>query len=368
MTASSPYRDLTLGTWRSLLVLAVTFHAVRARLRRLYDMGRQTGPIRTVLDQLAMAAQEASTYGADEEDEDAVKKAVMAWDANLDAALGLRTLEPDARKLLTEVRRLVSHFVVRDPFQALFVAVEELARDVYGEAWPPAELSVAHTNSHPHPGARTETDPYTVTALTLWPPNTRESKVGKTKVELVVYCDEFGPAAFAALPMLLTHECVCHVPARQDKAKNDSTFAEGFMDWAACRFLQQWAGALDPDLASAARWHANRLTGVLTQPSYGGAAEMRRRGHEAAEVLFSWFEEECHLHPDEAGPRVARLAVELNQVDNSIQSKDHFVSLLEDPFPPALDDLLRRWVAEEIDTGQLFAATLSSFPSHEKQS
>ena len=69
------------------------------------------------------------------------------------------------------------------------------------------------------------------------------------------------------------------------------------------------------------------------------------------------------MHPDEAGPRVARLAVELNQVDNSIQSKDHFVSLLEDPFPPALDDLLRRWVAEEIDTGQLFAATLSSFPA-----
>ena len=184
-------------------------------------MGRQTGPIRTVLDQLAIAAQEASTYGADEEDEDAVTKAVKAWDANLDAALGLKTLEPDARKLLTEVRRLVSHFVVRDPFQALFVAVEELARDVYGEAWPPAELSVAHTKSHPHPGAQTETDPYTVTARTQWPPNPGRPRSRRPRSSWCVYCDEFGPAAFAALPDALdARVCLpCARPAGQGQER-----------------------------------------------------------------------------------------------------------------------------------------------------
>ena len=64
-----------------------------------------------------------------------------------------------------------------------------------------------------------------VTAMTPWPPDI------EAVVELHVHHDDFGPAAFAALPILLTHECVCHVPARQDRASNDSTFAEGLLDW-----------------------------------------------------------------------------------------------------------------------------------------
>jgi hypothetical protein len=358
MMATSPYEDLTLTTWRNLLVLAVIFHAVRTKLDRLYDMGTQTNSVRLVLDQLALAAQEASVDSADGEDEEAVLgKAVKAWDANLYTALGHKALEPDARNLLTQIRDLVSHSAPNNPFQMLFAAIEAKTRDVYGEAWRPAVLSVAHINSHPRPGAQTGTDPYTVTARTPWPPNG-----GRVKVELHVYCDKFGPAAFAVLPMLLTHECVCHVPARQDKAKNDSLFAEGFMDWAACRFLREWAGALDPELASAARMHAQRLTEILTQHDRGKEAAARRQGRGAAEALFSWFEWKCKLPPDEAGSRVARLAVELNQMDSSIRLKDHFVALLEQPFPPALDGLLRRWVAGEIDTRQLFVAALSCVP------
>ena len=51
-------------------------------------------------------------------------------------------------------------------------------------------------------------------------------------------------AAFAAIPVVLTHECVCHVPARQWPPSNESYFAEGFMDWAALYYGQLWAGAL----------------------------------------------------------------------------------------------------------------------------
>lgn len=358
MTAVSPYEDLDTERWLNLLVLAVVYYAVRAKLDRLYDMGTQTNSVQIVLDQLVLAAQEASAGITAEEDADAVlRNALKAWDANLDSVLSGKTLKSDVRKLLTEVRDLVSHCVAHDPFQALFAAIEAKAQAVYGEAWRPAVLSVAHINSHPRPTAQTSTDPYAVTALTAWRPT-----AVKAVVELRVFCDKFGPAAFAVLPMLLTHECICHVPARQDKAKNDSLFAEGFMDWAACRFLREWAGTLDPELASAARMHAERLTEILTQHNHGKEAAARRQGHGAAESLFSWFEWKCGLPVSEAGSRVARLAVELNQVDSPIRLKDHFVALLEQPFPPALDDLLRDWVAGEIDTEKLFAEGLSSFP------
>jgi hypothetical protein len=362
VTRTAPYKYLSLETWRNMLVLAVIFHAARARLARLYDMGTQTTSVRSVLDQLALAAREASTSG--DEDEDAVvSRAVKTWDADLDSVLARRTLEPDVRQLLTEVRRLVSCCVAHDPFQMLFQAIEAKTQEVYGEAWRPAVLSVAHINSHPRPGAQAETDPYCVTALTPWLPD-----VPTAEIELLVYCDKFGPAAFAALPMLLTHECVCHVPARQDKAKNDSLFAEGFMDWAAYRFFHGWAGAVDPELAPAARTHAKGLMHVLTQRGLGKEAAARLRGHEAAESLFSWFEQECGLPYDEVGPRVARLAVELNQVDSSIEMKDYFVSMLELPFPPGLGDLLHEWIAGDINAGQLFASALSSFPFHKQLS
>lgn len=363
MTANSPYKSLTLETWRNMLVLAVIFHAVRARLTRLYDMGTQMKSVRSVLDKLALAAREASDGARDEDEHAIVRNAVKAWDAELDSVLGGRMLEPEARQLLTEVRHLVSCCVTQDPFRMLFESIEAKAREVYGEAWRSAVLSVVHIRSHPRPGAQPESDPYTVTAKTPWPPG-----AGKAEIELLVYSDEFGPAAFAALPMLLTHECVCHVPARQDKAKNDSLFAEGFMDWAAYHFFQEWAGALDPDLAPAARTHAKGLIHVLTQHRLGKAAAARLRGHEAAEALFSWFEHECGLPYDEVGPRVARLAVELNQVDDSIEMKDCFVSMLELPLPPELGGLLRDWVAGRIDVGQLFTSALSSFRFHPRPS
>ena len=130
------------------------------------------------------------------------------------------------------VRCVHSH----DPFHRIFTGITAHASALYGDAWRTAD-----TRGGPHPrhprGDSTRSDPYVVTAMTPWPPS-----VAEAVVELHIHHDDFGPAAFAALPILLTHECVCHVPARQDRASNDSTFAEGLLDWVAYVFHEQWAG------------------------------------------------------------------------------------------------------------------------------
>jgi hypothetical protein len=355
MPGTSPYRSLEPETWRNLMALAAIFHATRAKLARLCDMAEQTRSVAAVLDQLALAARDISAE--DEDDDGIVSRVVTAWDADITAALRRQGLEPEARQLLTQLRDLVQSTVASDPFRLLFEGIQARVGQLYGDAWRPAVLSVAHARSHPRgPTADAQRDPYTVTALTPWSPNAAEAEI-----ELHVYCDQFGPAAFASVPMLLIHECVCHVPARQDKAKNDSAFAEGFLDWVAYYFLDQWASQLDPDLAPAARHHAGRLKYVLTSQTPGNESAARRRGHEAAETLFAWFEGECGMLHAESEMRVARLAIELNQVDHSIELKDHFVSKLERPLPPDLADALQAWVSGEMTAEQLLSSSSATF-------
>jgi hypothetical protein len=73
------------------------------------------------------------------------------------------------------------------------------------------------------------------------------------------------------------------------------------------------------------------------------AGRARRIGHEAAETLRSWFEVSCGHGPHESKLAVAQLGVQLNQVDRSLADKDHFVSLLGWPLPPALEEVLYGW-------------------------
>ena len=161
-----------------------------------------------------------------------------------------------------------------------------------------------------------------------------------------IECEMFGPAAFAALPLLLTHECICHVPARQDRAANDSPFAEGFLDWAAYVYYENWVVKLDHTFAPAARRHAELLRGILTSDP-GREGDARRTGHQAARNLQTWFEVACGHQAAEAMLTVARLAVQLNIVDRSLEDKDHFVSLLGWPLPPPLQEALHAWEADD---------------------
>ena len=339
MPGTSPYTGLEPCMWRSLLARAAVFHATRTRLSALCDMSRG-GVVQGALLDLEMWARECA--GRDVDDEALVAWVVQQWDGALTRTLGLQQLDPAARELLTELQALVRRACGADPFREIFAGITSLAGALYGSAWRPATLGVAHVRSHPR-GGTLPLDPYAVTATTPWPPDETEAAV-----ELQIFCDEFGPAAYAALPMLLTHECVCHVPARQDRAQNDSVFAEGFLDWAAYFFLDQWAGKLDTAFAPAARQHAGKLRHLLTSRPDTPEGRARLVGHEAAETLLAWFEDDCRLDPHESRLRVAQLAVQLNQVDRPLRDKDHFVSRLGSPIPPDLQATLKDWEAGRI--------------------
>ena len=62
--------------------------------------------------------------------------------------------------------------------------------------------------------------------------------------------------------------------ARQDRASNESTFAEGLLDWVAYVFHEQWAGKLDVELAPAAR-----RTPRSCAPCSAGEPTARRGAH-----------------------------------------------------------------------------------------
>jgi len=344
MSATSPYTGLEPCTWRSLLARAAVFRATRTKLSALCDLSQDMSrgvAVQRVLRDLEIWVQECSAQDVD--DKTLVSWVVQEWDGALTRTLRMQQLDPAARELLTELQVLLHRACSSDPFHEIFAGISALASTLYGASWRPARLLLAHIRSHPR-GGTPYLDPYAVTATTPWPPTDT-----KAAVELQIFCDGFGPAAYAALPMLLTHECVCHVPARQDRARNDSAFAEGFLDWAAYFFLDQWAGKLDTAFAPAIRRHARELRQLLTSRVDTAEGRARLVGHEAAETLLAWFEEACYLGTHESRLRVAQLAVLLNQVERPLRDKDYFVSRLASPIPPDLQVALKDW--EEGRTG-----------------
>jgi len=346
-TGGSPYTYLEPDVWRGLLARAAVFHAARGRLGHLVDLADEA-EIRLILGELEVTAKRLARQDAD--DGATVAALVGAWEAAIDRVLSAGGADSAVSALLTELRALVGCARDDDPFQGLLRGIESQAKLLYGKAWRPTTLSVAYLSSHPRPRSP---DPYAVTAVTPWP---RQAEVAE--IELHVCCDLFGPAMYAALPMVLTHECVCHVPARQDKAKNDSSFAEGLLDWAAYYFFDLWAGKVDLELAPAARRHAVRLREVLYE---GNSA--RIAGHAAAEQLRAWFESELSQTGAQSTTSVARLAVELNTAEGSLAAKDEFVSLVGGmPMPPEVDAALRRWATGELDPSQLLAFSHASVP------
>ncbi len=343
MPTTSPYTGLEPVMWSNLLARAAVFYAARTRLSELCDHISRGGAVLLALLDLEMWAREVAAQDLD--DASTVTNVVSAWDVELAAALDRTQLDASSRDFLSELRELVRSTGAADPFQQIFNRISALSEIVYGEAWRSATLHVGHIGMPPREGR----DPYAVTAVTPWPPDDDE-----TKVHLHIHPERFGPAAFAAFPMLLVHECVCHVAARQDRAANDSTFAEGLLDWTAYRYLEYWAVKLDRELAPAVRKHAESLRDVLAgaDTPEGWA---RRVGHRAAEYLRVWFEVECDLDPLESPLKVARLAVELNKVDRSLADKDAFVSVLGPPVPPHVAEALRQWESGWLTAAELLA-------------
>jgi hypothetical protein len=343
---TSPYAGLEPDMWRSLLARAAVFHAVRASLARLTDITDQMRAVQLVLLELDLLARNLA--GLDCDDSTAVDSVVRGWKQVIVQTIAGRPAGAEERALLLELQDRIGTAKVEDPFKELFESVQTQAGALYGPSWRPTRLSVAHTLSHPR-NADLKLDPYAVTAVTRLPPDAQAAEV-----ELRIFCDEFGPAAYAAVPMLLAHEFVCHVPARQGKAKNDSDFAEGFLDWAAHYFLDRWASKIDRQLAPAARRHADRLKGVLERRPDAPEVHARAMGHLAADNLVAWLEGDLGLSTEESEARVARLAVQLNVLDRPLDLKDRFVGFLSySDLPPQMQEALRSWVADSVKAEQL---------------
>ena len=327
MAGQSPYDGLDDATWRLLLAQGALLAASAQMLAELHERSRSLGVVRSAVDELYLAAQAASQL---EDAAEAVEDARARWSDHLGRLLDPSGVATEDRDLLEDLRMDVAAASAEDPFQRLFDRVAERAREVYGALWREPTLDVGWLAAFPP--RPTGPDDFPVTATTLAGP----------VVRLDVYAQGFGPAAYAALPSLFVHECVCHVPARQrGKVDNASPFAEGFVDWAASFFFRRWIYGIDNALAPAANEQAGPLDQVLTPASTSEGAA-RRRGRRAADRVLGWLVERGRArHEGEAF--VAHLAVTLNTTDAALATKDHLVTRLATGSWPA--ELVKRLTA-----------------------
>ncbi len=287
--------------------------ALASRLGELHEW-RSRPAVQQAITGLHMDADAAAAAAQD--DDEVVAKIVAHWRmrvAELIDSLGADAVE---RTVLEEAHALAERAVAEDPFRDLFDQVSLAASRLYADAWQPPVLELEKLIEHPR--TPDPNDPYGLTASL--------ARNGEPQVVMQIHHDGLGPAAFAAIPSLLAHECVCHVSARQRGERcNTSVFAEGFMDWAASYFLTIWMPTIDPHLCPAALEHAESFRALLCRPSTPhGAARMR--GRRAAERLAAWLMSERRLPAEEARVKVARLAVDLNACDVELAHKDRLVT------------------------------------------
>jgi hypothetical protein len=245
-----------------------------------------------------------------ETDEEAVSGVASSWRYTLEDLMPAAA-SPSELQLIEALHSHAANADATDPFANLFDAVSARCAGAYGESWP-GDVRFALGIAFPPSGRPLV--PYGLVAETrLSPPPT---------VTLGILPQGFGPAAYAAMPAVLVHECVCHVPARQGgEVSNSSVFAEGFMDWAARFFFERWMPEIDAGMAPAALEHALRLDAVVTRPdTREGAA--RLRGRRAAERVAGWLQADVGRPRAEAQAAVAKLAVELNTTEASLAVKD----------------------------------------------
>jgi hypothetical protein len=294
------------------------------------------------LDSLYLAADGIAVTAST--DDQVVAEVVENWLQDIRAIAERSTTEEDEGQLLGDIHHLAQYALAHDPFQELLDKVITKASVVYAHSWRRASLSLGQIRRHPRPSNR-EQDPYAVTAST----NTR---MDAAEIELNIYPLEFGPAAYAVIPLLFVHECVCHVPAQQDRNDNRSPFAEGFLDWVSIFFFEQWIALLDTELAPAARHHALQFSQIL-KGRRNPAWAARVRGHQAAETLTAWLQADMGRTLTEARVRVALLAVDLNQTSAPLAKKDLFISKLRWPFSQELKTMLVEWEVNDAPAAYL---------------
>lgn len=345
MTGRCPYEYLKQDVWFQLLARAVLFHAVRVHIETLHDRATRSDSVQHVVHGYYLSAADGA---ADAQGTTGIDAVLADFCTRARAVAARRGTKPPDAELLTDLARLAEDAVVQDPFARMLERVNDLAAREYGRGWRKPELSLARVTENPSRPVY-PVDPYPITGSTFHKP--------KLTVELVLDPDGFGPATYAAMPMVLVHECVCHVAAAQrGETCNESTFAEGFMDYAAQYFFDAWIGRIDRDLAPAAREHAPELVHKYLQPG-NPDADVRQDGLRAARKLRAWLEspDGLNLRPTSGPTAVADLAVDLNRVNEKLIKKDQLVATLNQPsYPPEVQSVLKGWYAGSTPASDLF--------------
>jgi hypothetical protein len=247
-----------------------------------------------------------------------VELAADQWSQHLRRLSGVDGISADEQQLLDALTRGSTGAKADDPYAWIFEIIATQAQALYGRDWRRVEFIVRVFSD-----LRTGEDRYPVRAST-------EPASERSPVRVVIAIDptEFGPAAFAAIPGLLTHECLCHVAARPAGAvDNLSQFAEGFMHWAAVYYGKLWAPELG-ELALAADEHAHRVFEAIARGA-PGPASARGLGERAARKVARRLEHRHGMAPGLAAASTANLAVRLNVAPKPLSYKDRFVRQLD---------------------------------------
>ena len=353
-----PYPDLDERIWRNILARAIAFHAIRIRLADVFDRASASNAVDSALRQLATIADEISTTELDAGR--AVLTVLDEWRSFVARAAQLAHLDTSDADLLREIEKLLMEALaacgkrIVDPLADTFAKVARLSGAAYRrQFWRKPTFSLAMEIAHPRPH-HSYLDPYAVSALTTSVPN--------AVVQLVIWPHAFGPPAYAVLPYVLIHECICHVPAQQDRVDNGSIFAEGFMDWAAEHFYELWLPRIDSRLAPMTEQHVAALQQVLTGVSNADTSP-RRIGRRRASQLVNWISgRDPGLGESRfvAKSRVAKLALTLNATMAPLKVKDHFVSELNPPPNPILAERLKAWVDGQLEPAALLQCTCAN--------
>jgi hypothetical protein len=330
MTAPS-YAELDPAIQRELLARGALLRACGPCLDELAAR-RTSAAVQDVLQGLTLAARVAVTA---EDEAAAVRAAGEEWGARIDGHLGATGLDPAEQALLRAIRRYIRTAEAVDPFRETFDVIEERAEGLYEHNWPGATLMTTFLGAHPR-GAR---DEYGVTAAV------REAADGSAIVNLRLHPGTLGPETYAAIPAVLVHEFVCHVPARQGGVvDNESPFAEGFMDWAATYFRRAWEAHLPHELGRSCEKHGSGCFAAVAT----GARELaiaRDAGRRAAGHLKNRLQRHHDRSDAQACAEVASLAIQLNVTEARLTSKDAFVAALDAapdvPVPRLVLDVLK---------------------------
>jgi hypothetical protein len=265
--------------------------------------------------ELRLAVQHAAAITACSEQ--AVRVAVALWSEQLDRLAAIRGVAADELQLLADLKRACASAKPDDPYTPIFKIVAARAQALYDGDWPQVEF-VVRLFSAPRPGEHR----YPIRATTQL-----AAARSPTTVVLTIDPIEFIPDAFAAIPALLVHECVCHVPARPiEDVDNLSAFAEGFMDWVATYYRQLWLASLG-SLTAAAKEHAPLVFDEIarTNPDLGS---VRGVGQRAAGKVAQRLDLR-HGMRETAAAATANLGRRLNVVDAPLWHKDMLVRELD---------------------------------------